>query len=557
MKKILAVSFLFILGLTTFSYAQEGMSKGQMSSDAEFYFKGGNYLDALPLFRALDSIDPSTELKFKLAICYLYKTDEIRMGIALLESVKSENPKQENLYFYLGRAKALNYKFDEAITFFNEALTKKTSKDKLELIPRMIEYAETGKKLVEDPIDVEIENIGKPINTRFREYVPVISADESILIYTYVGERSTGGRQNDYAEPDPKGHYFEDVVQSLKSTDDVWSEPEKIGENINTHGHDASLALSANGQKLFIFKDTEGSSGDIYVSELEGYTWSLPVALDSSINTSSWEGGVTLSADENTLYFASERSGGIGGRDLYKSSRNNDGSWGRARNLGPKINTIYDDESPFIHPDGKTLFFSSKGHQSMGGYDVFRTLAISDTSWTTPENIGYPINTTGDDKYYVLSADGERGYYSTQKFGGLGQQDIYVVHLGASARKHALILIKGIVTANDKPSEAEITVEYAKSKLPYEGYFKSNSATGKYIVILPSEKDYNLTFKVDGFEPQIENIDASEITKYKEIIKDVHIYSADYVRAVDITGKLLLGENAGPAAVVTISIMND
>ena len=174
--------------------------------------------------------------------------------------------------------------------------------------------------------------------------------------------------------------------------------------------------------------------------------------------------------------------------------RNSDNSWGKTKNLGSQINTMYDDESPFIHPDGKTLFFSSEGHQSMGGYDIFRSLAITDSSWTTPENIGYPINTSGDDRYYVVSANGERGYYSSQKIGGYGQHDIYVVNLGNSAKKYQLILIKGIVTANDKPVEADITVEYSNTRLPYDGYFKSNSATGKYIVILPKDSFFHFVF---------------------------------------------------------------
>ena len=557
MKNLFTLCLLLILTINAGVYAQDGMSKSQMSADAEFYFKGENYLAALPLYKALDSLNPDIDLKYKLGICYLYKTDEIKRAVELLDMVLEKSPKKENLYYYLGRAYAVNYKFDEAIGYYNEALTKKTDKDKIESIPRYIEYCENGKKLVENPIDVTIENIGKPVNTRYSEYVPVISADESVMIYTYRGDKSTGGRQNEYAEPDPKGRYYEDVFQSVKLGGETWSEPERIGENINTHGHDASLALSANGQKLFVYKDTEGSSGDLYVSELEGFTWSLPVALDSTINTSDWEGGVSLSADENTLYFASEREGGLGGRDIYKSTRKDDGSWGKAVNLGSTVNTPYNDESPFIHPDGKTLFFSSQGHQSIGGYDIFRTLAISDTSWTTPENIGYPVNTTGDDRYYVVSADGERGYYSSQKIGGYGQHDIYVVHLGDAARKHALVLIKGVVTANDKSAAANILVEYAKTRLPYEGYFKSNSATGKYIVILPSENDYNLTFKVEGFEPHVENINATEITKYTEIIKDVHIYSGDYTRTVDIIGELAIGDELKPGSMVTMNIVNE
>ena len=558
MKKFLLLLLLGLFSVNALVMAQAGLSKKQLSDEATYYFENQNYLAALPYLVKLDSLSPSLDNKFKLGICYLYKTDQLKKSIEYLEKVLAEKPKKENLYFYLARAYSANYRFDDAIRYYNDALQQNTSKEIIPQIDRYIGYCENGKKLVENPIDVKIENIGRPVNSMHSEYVPVISADESILIFTYRGSKSTGGRQNEYAEPDPKGKFYEDVFMSVKIGTENWSDPERIGENINTHGHDASLALSANGQKLFVYKDTEGTSGDIYVSELEGYTWTLPSRLDTNINTEAWEGGVSLSADENTLYFASEMEGGYGMRDIYKSKRKSDGTWGIPENMGPKINTPYNDESPFIHPDSRTLFFSSQGHSSMGGYDVFRTLKISDTSWTNPENIGYPINTTGDHKYYVLSADGQRGYYSSAKMGGYGQYDIYIVHLGDIAKSRQLVLVKGVVTANDSLVEATINVEYAKTRLPYEGQFKSNSATGKYIVILPGGNDYNLTFNVPGFPPHVENVNTEEVTSYKEIVRDVRMYSSDFVRSFTIDGQLMVGEgHSKPGSTVSIYLSND
>ena len=557
MKNFIPLLFLLAILFPNPNYAQTSLSKSQLLEEATYYFLQGNYLAALPFYSKLDSLYPNPEHKFKLGICYLKKADDVKKSIKYLEEVLTEKPKTEDLYFYLGRAYSMNYRFDDAIRYYNDAKVKKTSKEILADIDRYIMYCENGKKLIENPIDVKIENIGRPVNSMHAEYVPVISADESIMIYTYRGNKSTGGKQNEYAEPDSKGDYYEDVFMSVKLDGENWSEPERIGENINTHGHDASLALSANGQKLFVYKDTEGTSGDIYVSELEGYEWGLPTRLDSNINTSHWEGGVSMSADENTLYFSSEKPGGYGKRDIYKSTRKEDGTWGPAINLGSKINTINNDESPFIHPDSRTLFFSSEGHSSIGGYDIFQTVAITDTSWTTPENIGYPINTTGDDKYYVVSADGKRGYYSSAKMGGYGIYDIYVIHLGDLASNRQLILVKGVVTANDSVAEATISVEYAKTRLPYKGYFKSNSATGKYLVILPGATNYNLTFSVPGYSPHVENINAEEITSYKEIVRDVRLYSRDFIRTFTIEGDLKIGDTyAEPASKVTIYISN-
>ena len=260
--------------------------------------------------------------------------------------------------------------------------------------------------------------------------------------------------------------------------------------------------------------------------------------MSSAINSEYWEGNVSLSANERTLYFSSERLGGYGGRDIYISTKNEDDLWSKAVNLGPVINTPYDDESPFIHADDKMLYFSSQGHNSMGGFDIFVSRLQEDGSWSTPENIGYPISTTGDDKYYVVSADGERGYYSSAKLGGYGQQDIYIVHPDPFSKEHILMLVKGVVTANDQPVGARINVTFGVNNTPFPGNYKSNSATGKYIAILQAGDSYKLTYNVIGFAPHIENIDAKDVRSYKEIIKNVRLYSDDYSPQITIEGNV-------------------
>ncbi|PCH65382.1 MAG: hypothetical protein COC01_09765 [Bacteroidetes bacterium] len=536
---------------------EEVIDKKELLKDAGLYFEKENYLAALPIYLKLDELDPNIEYKYKIGICYLSKSDEKQKSIEYLEQVQQQKAKTKGLSYYLGRAYHLNYRFDEAVEFLNLALkSKKAAEVGKETIERLIENCESGKKYFEDEMDITIENIGPPINTEGSEYVPVITADESVMIFTYRGEKSTGGLQDEYAEPDPKGQFFEDVFFSVKLGQTSWSEPERIGDNINIRGHDASLALSSTGQKLFIYKDTKDATGEIYISDLEGYVWSEPQRLDTSINTSYWEGSVSLSADETTLYFASDRPDGQGGRDIYVSTKREDGSWDKAVNLGSLINTPYHDDAPFIHPDGKTLYFSSQGHSNMGGYDIFLSTLQEDGTWSVPENLGYPINTTDDDKYYVVSADGQRGYYSSQKEGGYGQHDIYVVYLGEYAKEHELILIKGQVTYNDEVVEAEIYAEYADDFEPYEGYFKSNSATGKYIVILPAASNYNLSYETEGIPPHIENVNASEITTYMEIVRDIKMYSDDYVHKLNVSGTIL-AQNGEKTANVTILIASE
>ena len=166
--------------------------------------------------------------------------------------------------------------------------------------------------------------------------------------------------------PAADGQYYEDVVVSYKK-DGKWSDPESIADNINTNGHDASIAISIDGQRLFIYKQTSKDGGDVYSSDLNGDNWSKPERLEGDVNTKEWEGSATLASDGKTLYFSSDRVGGFGGRDIYSAKLQSDDSWGEVKNLGPVINTRFDDDAPFIHADRRTLYYSSKGHNSMVG----------------------------------------------------------------------------------------------------------------------------------------------------------------------------------------------
>lgn len=234
----------------------------------------------------------------------------------------------------------------------------------------MVEYCNNGKILVAAAVDAKIENIGDILNTVGSEYAPVVSSDESVIIYTYTGDQSVGGLQNDYNQPDTFGLYYEDVFISHKEGGN-WVTPSGIGANINSNLNDAAIAISNDGQKLFIFKDNSYDGGDIYISTNDSASWSNPEKIKGDVNTAAWEGSASLSADEKTLYFASERPGGYGGRDLYKATLLADGSWGNVQNLGMNVNTIRNDDAPFIHPDGKTLIYSSEALNSMGSYDIF------------------------------------------------------------------------------------------------------------------------------------------------------------------------------------------
>jgi tetratricopeptide (TPR) repeat protein len=517
-------------GADTKKLTKEEKAKFQ---SAEYFYSEGLYLRALPVYQELLAAHPEdTYLKLRTGICYLYKSDEKHRSLELLQELQKADPNMADIDFYLGRAYHLNYKFEEAIVALNRYLSTNPPVEQKVLTNRYIENSKNAKVFVELKVNCEIENIGEVINTEHQEYVPVITSDESILIYTYTGPRSTGGLMDDQFNPDPNGYYYEDIFISRRVGDN-WLTSESIGENINTKNHDASIALSADGQKLFVFHSTDKDGGDIYMSSLKGDVWGVPEALGSNINTKYWEGSVSLSADERSLYFASERPGGYGGKDIYISKKQADGSWGVAENLGPNVNTQFNEDSPFIHPDGITLFFSSEGHNSIGGYDIMWSVWKED-KFGEPTNMGYPINTTEDERFYVLTADGEHGYYSSNKKGGFGQQDIYTVTPGFFGEKPILALVVGTVTANDEPVDATINVTNAETG-EKQGTYHSNSYSGKYLIALTPGTNYKVAIEVEGYESQIQYVNVKSLDTYVQVAKDFKFYNDEYKKNSGIT----------------------
>lgn len=531
MKKYILLCLLLVVIL--YSFAQKKGSGIKYTKDekmelarAEFLFDERNYALALPIYLKLGKSHPEDiYVTYKTGICYLYKSDEREKALDFLQKAYDNEPNFENILFYMGKAYAARYQFEEAKDYYNRFLNSKPSAEQINEVNKHISWAENGLKLYGKDIDVAIDNIGEPINTEYSEYVPVISSDEAVLIYTYRGERSKGGRQNKALKPDPDGVFYEDIFISYK-LGDKWLTPESIGDNINTNDHDAAIGLSPDGQMLFIYKSTPKDQGDIYVSYLNGEEWSTPVSLGPNINTNKWEGSCSISSDGRTLYFSSERPGGFGGKDIYKSVKLPNGQWGPAENLGPTINTKYNDDAPFIHPDNISLFFSSEGHNSMGGYDILVS-TFENNRWTEPVNIGYPVNTIGDDIYYVLTADGSRGYFASTRAEGMGQQDIYTVTPGLMPRKPVLALVIGTISVDNKPVEADIKVSNATTGEEI-GNFKSNSATGKYLLTLTPGNKYKIAFEVEGFDDHIEYVDVNSLDAYVQVAKDFHFYTDEF-----------------------------
>jgi outer membrane protein OmpA-like peptidoglycan-associated protein len=509
-----------------FASAQDASVYRDKFTEGNYLILEENYVQALKTFLEAYAIDSSNaNINYKVGFCYMKSANEKNKASHYLEKAITnvsnnyedlephEKKAPENAYYYLAQAYHLNYRFDEAIEYFNKfkLLLGNKNKELIKDINHRIEICNNAKEIKAVPTSVDIINLGDSINTQYPEYSPVITADENMLIFTSRRPGSTGG------EIGADGQFAEDIYVSYRKKDGTWGSPQGIGANVNSPSNEASISLTPDGQQLFLYKDDNG--GDIYVSHLEGDTWSYPTPLEGDINSKGWETHACLTSDGNTLYFVSDRAGGFGGRDIYKCVKLPNGKWSKATNLGPTINTEYDEDSPFIHPNKVDLFFSSRGHKTMGGFDIFfSTLNPDSNKWSEPINIGYPINTTDDDVFYVASPDGKRAYYSSSRPGGHGDKDIYLIKFQQGTPEKPVALIKGFITSADGgeiPLDIQITATDKQS-----GEQVSNTKpihrTGSYSMILEPGKSYILSYLVNGTQMATDTIDIPAGANYSE-----------------------------------------
>ncbi len=498
--------------------------------EASSYSKEG-YSVALPLLLNLFREDTSNmNIAFKIGVCYLsskrHRVEAIAYFKKAITSVSTnydggsytEKTAPLIAYKFLGDAYHLNYQFDNAIDAYGQyisVMAEKNSTDKVLLAEtnRKIEMCKTGKILIASPVKVKIEDLGANVNSIYADYSPVISADQSSLFFTSRRKGSTGGLK------DEEGNFLEDIYMTTKIKGG-WSKAANIGSPINTSENEATVGISADGQTILIYKDDNGD-GNIYSTSLDGDNWSKPVKLNENINTKYWEPSAFISADGSSLYFTSDRPGGYGGRDIYVSKQTPKNDWGKAVNMGPEINTQYDEDAPFIHPDEKTLYFSSNGHNTMGGFDIFISLLSDDSVWSEPINAGYPINTPDDDIYYVVSPDGLKAYFSSFREKGVGEKDIYMATY-LDKKEIPLTLVKGTVIdeSGATPKDETITVTDNITE-QVTGTYHTNSKTGKFLFILIPGRNYNVTYQAKGHLFYSENMDIPNGSNYYEINKAV------------------------------------
>lgn len=483
----------------------------------------------------------------------------------------------DDIALELGRGHHEHEDWDEAIKWYRvyeeHLKSGKTKKDKnqiaeqIEVYEKHIKECESGKKYSAKPVRVFIDNIGGVINTEWPEYGPVITADNATMYFTSRRPGSLGS--HDYTEKDAKHDvkeqdYYEDIYVSHRTADGSWSKPVNLGHPINTEGQDATVTLTPDGSHM-IFYNATSYDGVLYEATLKGDKWSHPVKMDKHINSRYHESSAVYSLDKKTIYFVSNKpDDNLGKLDVlaedgsythdifYTEWDEKKGKWGDPKNIGSTINTIYHENGVFLHPDGKTLYFSSQGHDAMGGYDIFKTVKQEDGTWSKPENLGYPVNGPDDDVFFTITADGRKGFYASEHSDGYGKQDIYeVTFLGPekevislsednllssiiapvsekviepliTVTENQTTLLKGVVldAVTLKPVEASIDL-IDNDKNQKVATFTSNSSTGKFLVSLPSGKNYGIAVLADGYLFHSENFDIPATEGYNEVNKEV------------------------------------
>jgi len=475
------------------------------------YFFENDYESALYVFNELYAVDTGfSEINFMMGVCLMKIRG--RRDEAFPYLLKAEKGDIGEADFWLGRAYHLRMDFENALKhykIYEQAPIKEISKEE---IKRYIDISLKAKEMVAHPVDADIINIGPGINTKYPEYVPLVSADKNEMYFTSRRPDGTGKKVDEF------DNYFEDIYYSQKN-DGKWAPAVNVGPPLNTETHDATVSLSANGNHLIIYRTSKNLlGGNLYITEHTNTGWSTPIKLTENVNSKFQEASAVISPNGLIMYISSNRPGGLGGKDLYRVRKLPNGQWSLPENLGPSINTPYDEDAPFIHADGVSLYYSSNGPGTMGGYDIFKTTLNNNGFWSKPKNMGYPINTVKDDIYFVVSPDGMNGYYSSDKPEGYGNQDIYQININFDNGQRIIYHGKSIDKKSKSPIKSSIYL-YDPESNEIMGEYLSNTRNGKFILILKPGKSYQMLVQANGYEDfsKFIRIDALTDEKLTEI----------------------------------------
>lgn len=529
----------FLIASLLFPLVLMSQTNEEIYFQAEDFVEDGNFHKALELYQSLLNEEPNNaNLNFKVGFCYLNTAVNKANSIPYLEfasnhiseSYTSLNFQEQNapleVLFYLGKAYHVTYRIDDAERTLFDLKGMVTDKDEafLARINHELASCQVARVLMKSPVEMKVSNLGSQVNSAFAEHSPVISGDESLLVFTSKREGNTGNVIMD------DGQYFEDIYLSSFNGSE-YTRAQQISGNVNTAGHEASVGLSFDGTKLFIYRDDAGD-GNLYVSNRKGAVWDAPERLPDVINSKFRETHASMSFDQNQLFFTSDRKGGYGGLDIYRVRKLPNGNWSKAQNLGPKINTPFDEEGPYIHPDGTSLFFASRGHNSMGGFDVFVSYIDEEEKWSTPQNLGYPINTPDDNVYYVPSVDGRRAYYASYANNSIGNYDIFRIDLSESHIRNQTV-IAGFARGLDGKILENSIITLTDPDDNLFGIYTPDAESGKFLFILPRGQKFKAIFESKNQEAFEYVIDVPEYAydQLQQVVAFTNIVSSPAKRS--------------------------
>jgi tetratricopeptide (TPR) repeat protein len=454
----------------------------ELKKEASAKFKDGNFRGALEPYKKLIAYDPEDmDFNYKLGMCYLYSNVDKTQAVQYFVKAVDKKDCPKDAYYQMGRALLISGLFDEAIDAFDKykSVNKGAVNPKFFLDQNM-EYCYNAKEYVKNPVDVKLRNLGKMVNTPFPDYAPVSMAVDTAVFFTSNRKGNAGGII------DGNGDLIPDIYVSTR-VDTTWTKAKNMGIGVNSELYDISTGMTSNGDVMVIYKETGEAYGDIYISRLAGKSWQKAELLDPSLETKTLETGACLSPDGKKLFFAANMKGTLGGKDIFMMEMDSSKKWKAPVNLGPEVNTKFDEENPFIWHDGKTLFFASQGHTSMGGFDIFMT-SQGDPSqpWSKPSNIGYPLNTFDDDLYFTLAANAKTGFISSLRKGGFGELDIYHFTLKDPLVAGAGILFRAsFIASTGLPAKETMCSIVKESTGQVLGVMTASGPNAEIFILLP------------------------------------------------------------------------
>jgi outer membrane protein OmpA-like peptidoglycan-associated protein len=558
----LAVTTLLLLLVITPALAQSGKSLEHYEQGKTLYDEDENQ-EAIKLFKkAIDESSDYEDAWYYLGAAHWYE-DEYPEAIAAFEKLESINPDHWAYYYYwwgdsleeMGDLDGARQSYDKFLANFDKSPKRASRHHKVQFRRRYAAESpalRAAAKTMDEPV-----NLGKSINSKWGDYMP--QSDPTGRTIYFTSDRKGG------LDTEDEDGWGEDLWM-IEKQGNGWSKPRLLPQPINSYSHDGAASFSGDGQ-LMVYSACNRDDGiggcDIYTAELLGEQWSEPVNLGNVVNSEEWDAQPTISTDGSLLIFSSEREGGYGDSDLYMVRRNRFGEWGIPVNLGSMINTPSMESSPYLSPDGKTLYFASSGHPGFGSTDLFKTV-FGNGTWSEPVNMGAPLNSSGSDRYFTIGGSGEVGYFASDRPGGSGLLDLYSIGIPEAMRPQPTVVISGTVSdaKGGQPVGAWVLVEDLKTG-DLIATNKSNSVTGHYLVVLPAGRTYSVSANKDGYFFYSQKFDVPADSKYQEVQKDIALEPIEKGSKVVLnnvffeTGKALLSSDSKVELRKAVELLND